>query len=219
MAFTADEIHHLPIVLSVPRFARYLAETNSDAVAALELYKWNLDVSCSLLAPLHVCEVTIRNAIAEAIELTYGTSWYQEESFRISLSDPRAPHFSPRRELITQRSRHTTSGKIIADMKFAFWQNMFTARHDGPIWNAHLRTALPNTDPNLSVQDLRRTAYHAMDTIRDLRNRIAHHEPIFARNIQDEFDLIKTVIGWRNSAAKGWVEKIESVTATLCAKP
>jgi hypothetical protein len=218
MPFTADELHHLPNVLSAPRFTRYLVEKNGDKVAALELYKWNLDLSSSLLAPLHVCEVSIRNAITEAIELTYGALWPWAQSFEISLPNP-PRHFNPRKEIKILRVKHPTVGKIIADMKFAFWQNMFTGRHDGPIWNAHIRTVLPHTDPALSVQMIRGEAFAAMDTIRELRNRIAHHEPIFGRDIQKEFDLIKTVIGWRNQAARGWVENIQRVTATLDAKP
>jgi hypothetical protein len=47
--------------------------------------------------------------------------------------------------------------------------------------------------------------------IRDLRNRIAHHEPIFRRNIQEEYDRIRKIISW--------TDKIEAVTAMIPAKP
>jgi len=38
-------------------------ETRSRALA---LYAWNAEVSAALLAPLHICEVVMRNAAAEA---------------------------------------------------------------------------------------------------------------------------------------------------------
>jgi len=34
---------------------------------ALALYAWNAQVAAAMLAPLHICEVVIRNAVADAI--------------------------------------------------------------------------------------------------------------------------------------------------------
>src|SRR6056297_3297342 len=70
--FTADEEHHLPNVLSAPRFATYLRETGNDRTRALHLYHWNLQVSAAFMVPLHVLEVALRNAIVEAIEAVHG---------------------------------------------------------------------------------------------------------------------------------------------------
>jgi len=36
---------------------------------ALKLYAWNAQISAAFFAPLHLCEVVIRNAVSEAIEL------------------------------------------------------------------------------------------------------------------------------------------------------
>lgn len=47
MPFTPEEIHSLPAVLSAPRFATYLAEKASDKEAALELYRWNMELSAA----------------------------------------------------------------------------------------------------------------------------------------------------------------------------
>jgi len=217
MPFTHDELHALPDIFSAPRFATYLAEKNGNRVEALELYQWNLEVSCAFFAPLQVCEVSIRNAISEAIELTYGANWPYEQSFEISLANPPRA-YSPRRNLLQLRNQPTT-GKIIAELKFVFWERMFTSRHDGTIWNHHLRTVLPHMEVGKTVQELRRDAYDTLNAIRDLRNRIAHHEPIFRRDIQEEFDRIKTVVGWRNAVAAGWLDKIETVTAKIAHKP
>ena len=218
MAFTAAEIHHLPIALSAPRFARYLHATSGDKIAALELYTWNLQISSSLLSPLSICEVVIRNSITEAIEATYGPLKPWSQSFLISLPNPQKA-FSPRSEMLNLRVKHQTTGKIIADTKFAFWQYMFTARHDDAIWNPHLFTVLPNANLGISPQAIRKDAFDAMSSIRELRNRIAHHEPIFGRNIANEFGLIRKLIGWRSSEVLGWLDKIETVTADLGSRP
>lgn len=217
MPFTPDEIQDLPNIFSAPRFATYLAEKNAHRVEALELYRWNLEVSCAFFAPLQVCEVSIRNAISEAIELTYGPNWPYEQSFEIALPNPQRS-YSPRANLLSNRTEPTT-GKVIAELKFVFWERMFTSRHDSTIWNHHLRTVLPNLDAVKTVQQLRREAFDALKDIRDLRNRIAHHEPIFRRSIQDEYDRIKKVVGWRSTVAADWLDKIETVTAHIATKP
>lgn len=217
MSFTQNEIDALPDVFSAPRFATYLAEKNADRVEALRLYKWNLDVSCAFFAPLQVCEVCIRNAISEAIELTYGSNWPYDRSFEISLPDP-SKAYSPRKDIKKLR-REPTTGKVIAETKFVFWQKMFTARHDGAIWNKHLRTVLPNSDPNKTVQQIRSQAYSSLEDIRKFRNRIAHHEPIFRRNIEEEYKIIREVVSWRSSVAADWLDKIENVTGLMGSKP
>jgi hypothetical protein len=217
MHFTADELNQLPDIFSAPRFATYLAEKGGNRTHALELYQWNLELSCAFFAPLQVCEVSIRNAIAEAIELTYGANWPFEQGFEISLPNPQRA-YSPRRNLLQHRNE-PTAGKIIAELKFVFWERMFTARHDNTIWNYHLQNVLPHVDPQKTVQENRSEAFDTLNKIRDLRNRIAHHEPIFRRNIQEEYDRIRRIIGWRSDVAADWVDKIENVTALIQTKP
>ena len=217
MPFTAPEIHSLPDVISAPRFTTYLNAKNGNRTDALRLYRWNLEVSSAFIVPLQICEVSVRNAISEAITATHGANWPFEQGFQIRLTDPPRA-YSPRKNVQQLRNEGTT-GKVIAELKFVFWQYMFTSRHDSTIWNPHLRTVFPHTDPNESVQKLRRDGYEALNQIRDLRNRIAHHEPIFNRDIQEEYDRIKNVISWRSDIAAAWVDKIETVTAKIAEKP
>ena len=68
MPFTPQEIADLQEVISAPRFATYLQATQGHVEQALQLYAWNMEVSAAFMAPLHLCEVAIRNAAADAIE-------------------------------------------------------------------------------------------------------------------------------------------------------
>lgn len=219
MKFTHDEVHSLPIILSAPRFATYLREKDGNKIAALQLYQWNLEVSAAFFVPLQIAEISVRNAIAEAIEYAYGANWPLEKSFQISLSDSQSPHYSPRTDLKRCQSANNTTGKIIAELKFVFWERMLTRRHDDAIWNKHFNTVFPNTDKAIKIYELRRNCFTALEKIRKLRNRIAHHEPIFSRNIQEEYDTIRDVIKWRDNATAAWVDKIETVTAKIILKP
>ena len=80
-------------------------------------------------------------------------------------------------------------------------------------------TVFPNADPTRTVQQLRAEGFDRLQKIRDLRNRIAHHEPIFRRNVQAEYDRIRSVIAWTNQTAANWLDKIEKVTAMIGVKP
>ncbi|NHN89453.1 hypothetical protein [Acetobacter conturbans] len=217
MPFTHAQIHSLPRVLSAPRFATYLAEKDGDKEAALELYLWNLKLSAAFFVPLQICEVSIRNSVVSAIELTYGANWPWEKGFEISLRNP--PHgYSPRRNLIELR-KLPTSGKIVAELKFVFWEKVMTRGHDGAIWNAHFRSAFPHADPRKTIQELRAECHDSLFKIRDLRNRIAHHEPIFRRSIQQEYDRIHKLVAWVDVTAATWLDTVQSVLSLNAQRP
>jgi hypothetical protein len=42
---------------------------------ALALCAWKGRISAALIAPLHVCEIVMRNAVSDAIEQVYGPRW------------------------------------------------------------------------------------------------------------------------------------------------
>src|SRR3546814_14009088 len=91
-----------------------------------------------------------------------------------------------------------TTGKIIAELKFAFWENIFTVGQDSRIWNAHFRTCFPGAPQGQPTPQCRATAYADLQIIRRLRTRIAHHEPIFMRNIPDDHQPIHAMIAGSN---------------------
>lgn len=218
MSFATDEIHALSRVLSAPRFATYLAAMGGEKAAALELYRWNMELSAAFFVPMQICEVGVRNAIVTAIESVYGANWPWEKGFQISLRNPDTG-YSPRRDLLDLASKLPTSGKIVAELKFIFWERMFTRSHDAAIWNSRFRTAFPYADRARTVQQLRADGFAALQKIRDLRNRIAHHEPIFRRDVQEEYDRLRAIIAWVDPVVAAWVDKVQQVTAFIAHKP
>lgn len=204
---------NLEKVLSPERLSTYKNAMNSNLEKAIRLYQWNADISGAFLPVLQVLEVTIRNAIAEAIELVYGPNWASEQSFILSLPDNK----EQRQPLQKAARKHPGStGKVIAEMNFIFWQKMFTRRFAGNIWNTHFSHIFPNTSTaTVSIS----TLYNELDSIRRLRNRIAHHEPIFNRNLADDLDQILRIISYRNSSASDWVKNNQTIIAILARKP
>lgn len=220
MPFTPDESHELPLVISAPRFATYLQAMGNDRDQALALYEWNLDLSSALIVPLQVCEVAVRNGIAEAIENVHGANWPWNNGFIRSLPRPKRQFdYNPASDLTRCAASFPTTGKIVAELKFAFWENIFTRGQDGRIWNSHFRTCFPGAPADQSIAQCRAIAYNDLRSVRRLRNRIAHHEPIFTRNMADEYQRIHDMIAWRSPVAAAWMDKKQSVLVLLPNKP
>lgn len=110
--------------LSASRLSTYPAVTDWHLGDALQLYGWNARVSAALMLPAHFAEVTTRNAVDEALTAVYGPSWPWDPSLERSVPNPPAA-YNPRKDLQLTRIRHATTGKVIAEFKFVFWQKMF----------------------------------------------------------------------------------------------
>jgi hypothetical protein len=209
------------VALSAARMGTYERAVEvraSDDPAALALSAWNAAVSGALLAPLHICEVVVRNAVADALEAIYGSRWPWSATFEFSLPDP-LQSYSPRRDLQSARRSARTTEKVIPELKFVFWQKMFTGRYDIRIWNHHLRRVMPNLDPVLSIPMLRQAIYRDLEQLRLLRNRIAHHEPIFTRTLSDDYKKTLDLVAWRCALTAAWLDANQQATAVLAAKP
>lgn len=185
---------------------------------ALPLYAWNAQVSAAMMAPLHICEVVIRNAVSDALSSVYGPQWPWEQVFVQSLPIPPVG-YNARRDLQGVAASEHTTGKVIPELKFMFWQTMFTSRFDDRIWNPHLRNVLPFLDSTKTIKQLRTQIYSELDQLRKLRNRIAHHEPIFTRNLQDDFQKIQELIQWRCPITAHWMVNNQQATPLIGAKP
>lgn len=223
MPFTPDQLREIPHVISAPRFATYLRATEGNSVRALELYQWNLELSSAFLIPLQVAEVAVRNGVVFAIERQYGLNWHQSPGFAKSLPKPATGYkpyvdFTKTLEKL-QVQNNATAGKIVAELKFAFWESMLTRRHDNRLWRPFFTQAFPNADVEDSIYMARQRARNHLEEIRKLRNRIAHHEPIFTRNTMDDYNRILDVIRWRSTIACDWVDSVQTVVALSDQRP
>lgn len=61
----------------------------------------------------------------------------------------------------------------------------------------------------------RKQAHAALDQLRILRNRIAHHEPIFNRDLVDDYRQIFEVTGWIPPTMCEWLDRHSRVQAIL----
>lgn len=203
--------------LSEPRLETYhrIQRTNSkEDPAALDLYLWNARLSSALLLPMHVMEVVIRNAISEALSKAFDdTEWPFIEGFANRLPTRQ------RDELCRLVRRFDTANKIIPELKFSFWESLVTARHDDRVWNHYFWDTFPNSDKTRTVSDNRQAIHTDLEHLRRLRNRVAHHEPIFYRNLTSDYERIYNLVELRCIETASWMNSNQQVSEILAESP
>lgn len=192
-------MHILPEIeqaLSAERFATYLSNCQQNQEQACALYLWNLEVSSAFFPWLSMVEVVLRNRIHTALTAIHGAEWPWENGFERTLPTS-GRHYSALDNLQKVREKHQHSrltGKVVADLSFAFWQHLLTKRYAAPIWNKHLHRAFPHINSGLSTAENIKAIFDSIDHIRNLRNRIAHHEPIYNRDLCADYQNIQNFL-------------------------
>lgn len=216
----STQLNQIFQTLSFERMQTYENKTKTRE-QAVKLYLWNAQISGAFLFPLHICEVTIRNAIAEILYTQYGSNWVNNHMFINSLPNHPKPKYNQRTDLDKATKQHTLNyiPKIIPELNFVFWQAMLTQRHDTRLWNSQFQLIFPHANLSRSVQKNREHLHNDLDIVRRLRNRIAHHEPIFDEKLLSIYNKIIKIIGYRCQETANWVASHQTVTTLIAQKP
>lgn len=138
-------------------------------------------------------------------------------TFVQSLPNPKGKVYNPRRNLQVVASHEPSTGEVIAELKVMSWQSMSTARHDGRVWGPQITTLFPSAIA--SAKPLRGRVYDDLDAIRQFRNRIAHDEPIFTRDLSNDPARMLELVHLRSAATSTWLRTMEDATTTLTELP
>ena len=177
------------------------------------LYKWNLEVSSAFQIPLHFCEIAIRNAFANTYFEVYGERWPWAKSLRKSLDKDSKDTLIE----LGKKFNNQVTGKVVANLNFIFWERRLSRQQRG-FWANRIRDVFPNL-PEGNDDEFRRAIKDHVWHARQLRNRIAHHEPIFDRNLSHDLRRILAVVGWRSVAASELLRSMEAVSELLSNRP
>lgn len=219
------EMRHLQALrasLSAARVATYESATVGAGLPierAVELYAWNAQVSGVFLIPLHICEVVVRNAVSDALILRYGPEWPWSVGLLRSLPTGAGARYDAKMDLDRTREKHRTTGGVVTELKNVFWEKQFTKRNDQRLWEPYLFQLFPNLDRSGSVKLHRQRIACDLETIRHLRNRIAHHEPIFNRNLHSDLQKICELVEFRCSDTASMMLQAQRVMEVLKARP
>lgn len=176
------------------RLETYLINAKNSGSRAVDLYEWNTRISESLYTPLSYFEITLRNICNERFRKEFGENWCFNNHL-LSGNNPEKGKWAINKitEAENKVKRRKSEkgilnyniklGDIISNLELSFWSNLFCANYNHNMWKPHLKYLFPNKE--------RKELFKQIDSIRELRNRIFHHEPIiFDNNLENKYKLI-----------------------------
>lgn len=179
--------------LSQARFARYLASASGDEASAMRLYEWNTLMAQSLYVYLQCWEIAFRNRVDGFLRWKYGQGWpYDDKRAVRSLTKDEQRRLNETKQRQSQQRKQAvvSTDAIVADLSAGFWVALLSSAYKVPYsWQYNLGRVFPN-EPALS----RNTAHALSSKILKLRNRIAHHEPIYELPLSQTYTELQRVV-------------------------
>jgi len=210
----------LPSLLSPPRFQTYLNTYPGRQDLALRLYAWNVEVTSAFWGPVSVLEVVVRNAIHDALRKGRQDDWWNSPS--VHLMDRERRNIDQAHETLTRRGvTSPTAGQVVAATTFGLWVGLTDEgipRHpflsyETALWQPRLMRAFP-----YAAGVRRKQLHRALDDVRNFRNRLAHHEPIYAAPLAKIRDDIVDLASYIDPAASSFIADANQIDVALARK-
>ncbi len=208
--YNPNIINELEGTISLDRLSTYLNAANGNKETALKLYLWNSEISAAFYLPLQGLEVALRNALHSVLASKYGNAhWYDRAPI-----DAYAQETVRKAKAEVQKSHGVVNAPhVVAELSFGFWLSLLGKQYHQTLWIPALGKVFSNAHKS------RTEVNDALQPLRLLRNRIAHHEPIFSRHLAADYTNVIKTIDWVNKDKAGWIDYHNVVTDTLSRKP
>lgn len=202
-------------VLSSERLGPYLRACRNDLTQAIRLYEWNVQVSGACFESLSIVEVSVRNALSAELTAHHGSLagyWYDDP---LSVLSAQAhDDIAKARRRVRELRRPESPGRVIAELNFSFWRFLLARRYEATLWTPHLRHAFPNLQPQS-----RQTAFAALESLNELRNRVAHHESVHRRDLESDMLTMFRVLNWIEPEVREWAASVTRIPTVLAKRP
>ena len=197
---------------SAARMGRYRASCHGDETRAAKAYVSNMPVAEAMMPMLNVLEIALKNGIHQRLTVMYKrTDWWEawanNPSFVRQINE-----VANARVKLQRRAEAPTPDKIIAELAFGFWSSLFNVQFQSTLWK-ELRLVFPRCP---KPQRQRHTVSSALNQIRELRNRVFHHEQLLWLNpsLRELHSKGIEVIGWLDPKLPPWLGGWDRLPAT-----
>lgn len=171
--------------LPCARLTKY-GENHLSFLDKFDNYQWNIELSAAMLPALHYLEIVLRNKIDALIKALYGDDWLITSPSELIFSEPSRKAIEAVKEHLAKQKKNYTHQDVLVQLSFGFWTDIFHKRYSPVLWNK----SLPGTRPKrwvmgelLGAKGNPRAFLHMVSEhlrhIKTIRNRIAHHEPVW----------------------------------------
>ena len=170
-------------IFSAERMQKYVQACGGNTRRAMTLYRYNLQLSQEMFTLVSCFEVALRNRIDRQLKASLGNDWLRD------LVMPGGNFYSDRsvektKKIITnaynelQSSNNYTHSKLLATMEFGVWKYLYSNAHYRLTGRILLRVFPNKPRSSAQIQYDHSYIFRELNCINNIRNRIAHHEPI-----------------------------------------
>ena len=193
----------MEIFLSKERLSPYAKATLEETI---KNYERNTILSEAIYGLLQGVEIAVRNSIHNSLEAGLARhDWYN----LIAWQKPELDALAQAKDKLVRRGKAASPGPMIAELPFGFWLQIVARKYEKLLWVPHVHKAFPNITTD------RMGLFARLDRIRELRNRIAHHERILHFNLPLEYANAIEVIKWICPVTASWVDSANRVKDNL----
>ncbi len=202
--------------VSTPRLATYVRASGGSVEAAVELYQWNASIAGVVWEVLGHVEVVLRNALHDELTARHRRlgrvgEWYDDPAGELE-AHARDDVAKARRRL-RRAGAPALPGKIVAELSFGFWRFLLARRYTATLWPA-LRPGFPY------LPSADRLGLEAPVTrLHQLRNRVAHHEPLIAEPLSARYEDMLFVVAAVDPHLKAWLAAGNRLPDVLASRP
>jgi len=171
---------------------KFITDKRFESYANLDEYQENLVISKQSYIPLSILEVSLRNSIDALLTDKVSEDWHKDETF---LTQDSAFKIKQAIELLERRRESISKHKVIAELSFGFWVNLFKKPYDKKLRINDLRKLFPNLPPKTEKLINREKIYKELNHIRNFRNRVFHYEKVVNKdNYNTVFEEIDEIL-------------------------
>ena len=160
-------------------------------------YLLNMALCESLYSPLQMCEIALRNSIHSHLSNLFGRAdWYDDQGF--ALTRWAEDEIEKAKSKLIKSAKPLTPGRVVAELQFGFWTSLFEAHYERQtrFLPSAIKAVFPHLPKSLHHRKHRKSD---LENIRQLRNRVFHHERILHwADLDAKHALVLEVIKWIN---------------------
>jgi Abi-like protein len=212
MALTDQRIEQL---LGAERLGVCVDACDGSFARAVQLYRWNAGISATLWQPLGHVEIAMRNAMSASLDARHervsrAGSWLDDPAGELDGRMRR--HIVLARRRVRQKGKCPSDAQTISELGFGFWRYLVTRRHTR-LW-PDLASAFA-----YAPDRRRETVEDPLARLHELRNRIAHHQRVWNRDLVARYDDLLLVAGFLDPGLPAWIKHGSGVPGALRTRP
>ena len=199
-------VSDLYLPLSQVRLEGYRPQGGSD-LDMVTNYFWNIALAEALVPSLHAIELAVRNSMHSALTHLHGSEmWFYQPGL---LESGQLAGFAAALRAVANKPP-PLAGRLVAELSFGFWVTLLSAPYEQRIWQPNNYALLAAVFPHATSVS-RKQIHERLNTIRELRNRVFHYEPIWYRqDLLQVHTSIHEVIRWISATLHSIIHAVDT---------